>query len=316
MIHLLNLLAAIALLVWGTHIVRTGMLRVFGENLRHVLARSFGNRLAALAAGLGVTSLVQSSAATCLIVASFVGKGLVPTAAALAVMLGADVGTAAMAVVFSFDLSWLSPLLIFSGVVLFVARQATAAGRVGRVLIGLGLITLALQLIVGATRPLTEAPAVRALLAALPNEVLLDILVGAVLTVLCYSSLAIVLLTATLAAQGLLPPGVALGLVVGANLGSGLLAIIATPAMARWCGACRWAICCSSWRVRRWPSRCCPRPCCTCSSSCRRCTSRWWASTWASTGWWRCCSSASPARWRLWWSAGCPHPRPAMATAA
>ncbi len=229
-IHLLNLLAAIALLVWGTHIVRTGVLRVFGENLRHVLARSFGNRFAALAAGLGVTSLVQSSTATCLIVASFVGKGLVPTAAALAVMLGADVGSSMMAVVFSFDLSWLSPLLIFSGVVLFVARQASAAGRVGRVLIGLGLITLALQLIVGATRPLTDSPAVRALLAALPNEVLLDIVVGAVLTVLSYSSLAIVLLTATLASQGLLPAGVALGLVVGANLGSGLLALIATGA--------------------------------------------------------------------------------------
>jgi phosphate:Na+ symporter len=226
--HLLNLLAAIALLVWGTHIVRTGMLRVFGENLRGVLAKSFGSRPAALLAGLGVTSLVQSATATCLIVASFVGKGLVPTAAALAVMLGADVGTALMAVVFSFDLSWLSPLLIFVGVVMFIARQASGAGRVGRVLIGLGLITLALQLIVGATRPMTESPAVRALLAALPNEVLLDIVVGAVLTVLSYSSLAIVLLTATLASQGLLPTQVALGLVIGANLGSGLLAIIAT----------------------------------------------------------------------------------------
>ena len=97
MLHLLNLLAAIALLVWGTHIVRTGMLRVFGENLRSVLAKSFHKRLNALAAGLGVTSLVQSSTATCLIVASFVGKGLVTTGAALAVMLVADEGTAVMA---------------------------------------------------------------------------------------------------------------------------------------------------------------------------------------------------------------------------
>ena len=228
MLHLLNLLAAIALLVWGTSIVRTGVLRVFGESLRDVLARSFSNRASALIAGLGVTTVVQSSTATCLIVASFVGKGLVTTAAALAVMLGADVGTALMAVVFSFDLSWLSPLLIFVGVVLFISRQDTVAGRVGRVLIGLGLITLALQLIVGATKPLTESPAVRALLVALPNEVLLDIVVGAVLTVLSYSSLAIVLLTATLASSGLLPVPVALGLVLGANLGSGLLAMVAT----------------------------------------------------------------------------------------
>ena len=228
MIHLLNLLAAIALLVWGTHIVRTGMLRVFGENLRHILARGVSNRFTAALAGLGVTSLVQSSTATCLIVASFVGTGLVGTAAGLAVMLGADVGTALMVAVFSFDLSWLSPLLIFVGVVMFISRQTTGVGRVGRVLIGLGLITLALQLIVSATKPLTASPEVRALLLALPQEVVLDIVVGALLTVLSYSSLAIVLLTATLASQGLVPPGVALGLVLGANVGSGVLGIIVT----------------------------------------------------------------------------------------
>src|SRR5919206_2618599 len=87
MVHLLNLLAAISLLVWGTHIVRTGVLRVFGENLRQVLAKSFSNRISAMLAGVGVTSVVQSSTATCLIVASFVGKELVTTSAALAVVL-------------------------------------------------------------------------------------------------------------------------------------------------------------------------------------------------------------------------------------
>ena len=236
MIHLLNLLAAVALLVWGTHIVRKGVLLVFGENLRHVLQRSFSHRLSALASGLGVTGLVQSSTATCLIVASFVGSGLVATAPALAVMLGADVGTSLMTVVFSFDLSWLSPLLIFIGVLMYVPRQDTRIGRIGRVLLGLGLITLALQLIVGATRPLVQASAVRALLQALPSDVLLDVVVGAFLTVLSYSSLAIVLLTATLATSGMVPPQVALGLVLGANLGSGLLAVLATsnaPAQVR-----------------------------------------------------------------------------------
>jgi len=228
LIHLLNLLAAIALLVWGTHIVRTGMLRVFGENLRRILALSFGNRFRALIAGLGVTSLVQSSTATCLIVASFVGKNLVTTSAALAVMLGADVGTSVMAVVFSLDLSWLSPLLIFVGVVVFISRQNSGVGAFGRVLIGLGLITLALQLIVGATKPLTESPEVRALLVALPNEIMLDVVVGAVLTVLAYSSLAVVLLVATLATSAVIPVNVALGLVIGANIGSGILAMLAT----------------------------------------------------------------------------------------
>ena len=172
MVHLLNLLAAIALLVWGTQIVRTGILRVFGENLRHVLAVGMASRVQALLAGVGVTSLIQSSTATCLIVISFLGRALVTLPAALAVMLGADVGTALMAVVFSFDLSWLSPLLIFGGVVSFIAREKSNVGQLGRVAIGLGLILMSLQLIVAATRPLTEAPAVRALLVALPNETL------------------------------------------------------------------------------------------------------------------------------------------------
>src|SRR6478752_9551120 len=181
MLPLLNLLAAIALLVWGTHIVRTGMLRVFGENLRRVLAASFANRFRAVIAGLGVTSIVQSSTATCLIVASFVGKNLVTTSAALAVMLGADIGTSLMTVVFSLDLSWLSPLLIFVGVVLFISRQATPVGRFGRVLIGLGLMLLALRLVSESTAIMVQSPAVKALLQSLSSDILLEMTMGAVL---------------------------------------------------------------------------------------------------------------------------------------
>src|SRR5258708_2626587 len=123
--HLLNLLAAIALLVWGTHIVRSGILRVMGGNLRRVLSHGTRNRVSAAAAGLGVTALVQSSSATGLIASSFVGQGLITLASALAIMLGADIGTSLMTVVFSLDLSWLSPLLIFAGVVMFISLQAT-----------------------------------------------------------------------------------------------------------------------------------------------------------------------------------------------
>ena len=83
--HLLNLLAAVALLVWGTHLVRTGVLRVFGANLRKILVQSMRNRFTAALSGIGVTALVQSSTATSLITSSFVGQGLVTLPAALAV---------------------------------------------------------------------------------------------------------------------------------------------------------------------------------------------------------------------------------------
>jgi phosphate:Na+ symporter len=226
--HLLNLLAAIALLVWGTQLVRTGIVRVFGASLRSILSKSVKNRLTAMLSGVGVTALVQSSTATALIVASFVGQGLMSLPSALAVMLGADIGTSLMALVFSRDLSWLSPLFIFVGVVLFIARQSTTVGRIGRILIGLGLMLLALQLVTQSTNVLTQAPAIKALLGSLSSDRMLEITVGAVLSILSYSSLALVLLTATLASTGVVPIDVALGLVLGANLGSGLLAVLTT----------------------------------------------------------------------------------------
>ncbi|MDM0020782.1 Na/Pi cotransporter family protein [Variovorax saccharolyticus] len=226
--HLLNLLAAVALLVWGTHLVRTGVLRVFGANLRRILVHSMRNRFTAALSGIGVTALVQSSTATSLMTSSFVGQGLVTLPAALAVMRGADIGTALMSVLFSADLSWLSPLFIFVGVVLFITRPSSVAGRVGRVLIGLGLMLLALQLVVAATGPLFEGPAMRELLGTLGSDVLLEITIGAALAIVAYSSLAVVLLVAAMASSNVVPLDVAMGLVLGANLGSGLLAVLTT----------------------------------------------------------------------------------------
>lgn len=226
--HLLNLLAAVALLVWGTHLVRTGVLRVFGANLRRILVHSMRNRFTAALSGIGVTALVQSSTATSLMTSSFVGQGLVTLPAALAVMRGADIGTALMSVLFSADLSWLSPLFIFVGVVLFITRPSSVAGRVGRVLIGLGLMLLALQLVVAATGPLFEGQAMRELLGSLGSDVLLEITIGAALAIVAYSSLAVVLLVAAMASSSVVPLDVAMGLVLGANLGSGLLAVLTT----------------------------------------------------------------------------------------
>ena len=224
MLILLNLLASVALLVWGTHIVRTGILRVYGATLRRVLSKGVSGRGSAFLAGLGVTSLVQSSSATALITSSFVSQNLIGLGAAFAIMLGADVGTALMAQLFSLDLSWLSPLLIFFGVVFFLSRRNTKIGQLGRVAIGLGLIILALQLVMIATKPITQAQGVRVIFATLSGDPMLDMVIGAIFTVLSFSSLAVVLLTATLAATNVVSVPVALCLVLGANLGSGLIA--------------------------------------------------------------------------------------------
>ena len=228
MLTLLNLLSAVTLLIWGTHIVRTGILRVYGTHLRHVIGQNVSKRMLAFVAGIVVTAMVQSSNATAMLVTSFVGQGLMALTPALATMLGADVGTALMARVLTFDLSWLSPLLIFLGVIFFLSRKQTRAGQLGRVGIGLGLIILALQLIVEAASPITHAQGVKVIFASLTGDLLLDALVGALFAMISYSSLAAVLLTATLAGAGVISLPVAIGLVIGANIGSGVLAFLST----------------------------------------------------------------------------------------
>jgi phosphate:Na+ symporter len=175
-----------------------------------------------------VTSLVQSSSATALLAGSFVGQNLMPLAPALAIMLGADVGTSLVVQIFSLDLSWLSPLLIGVGVLFHLTRKATRAGQIGRIAIGLGLIILALQIILHAARPLTAAAGVKVIFGSLSGDPLLDMLIGALFTLMAWSSLAVVLLTAAFVSSGVISLKVGLFLVIGANLGSAIVALVAT----------------------------------------------------------------------------------------
>jgi phosphate:Na+ symporter len=151
-----------------------------------------------------------------------------PLAPALAIMLGADVGTSLVVQLFSFDLSWLAPLLIGVGVVLHLSRKGTRIGQIGRVAIGIGLILLALQMILNAARPLSQAAGMKVILASISGDPMLDMLVGMVFAIAFWSSLAVVLLTAAFAASGLIGLKMALFLVLGANLGSALLGLLAT----------------------------------------------------------------------------------------
>ena len=225
---LVSLLGAAALLVWGLRMVRTGVLRAYGGRLRRGLGHSMSNRLTAFVAGLGVTLLLQSSMATVLMAGSFASRGLVETSTALAVLLGADVGSSLVAQIFSTRLGWLSPLLVFAGVVAFMASKGSRPRDLGRAVAGLGIVLLALQMIAATAAPMRESPMMGELLGALAAEPLLGALLGAVLTVLSTSSLAIVLMVIAFAANGLVALPLAFALVLGANVGSTLTPLLAT----------------------------------------------------------------------------------------
>jgi phosphate:Na+ symporter len=218
----LNVLGSVALLLWGVRMVRTGLTRAFGAALRRAIAACSRNRVTAFLGGIAVTGLLQSSTATSLLVSSFAGRGLIPLSIAFAVMLGADIGTTIAAQVLSFDLGWVSPLLIGAGVITFLSSEQDKARHLGRVAIGLGLMLLSLKLLAGATQPLRSAPAFMAMLQGLQDEYVIAVVVGTLATWFAHSSLSIVLLVMSFAGSGLIEPKLALALVIGANIGGAL----------------------------------------------------------------------------------------------
>jgi len=219
---LIDLAGAVALLIWGVHMVQTGITRAFGPQLRRMLSYALGNRFKAFLAGLGVTSVLQSSTATGLMVTGFAAGGLVDLAPALAVMLGANVGTTLIVQVLSFNVSRVSFLLILIGVFMFRRSAVTRTRDLGRVGIGLGLMLIALQQLLSMITPYEDVPSLRMLLGAVTTDPLIDILLAAGLTWAAHSSVAVVLLIMAFASQAVVPPHAAFALVLGANLGTAL----------------------------------------------------------------------------------------------
>lgn len=224
----LNLAAAAALLIWAVRLVRTGFERAFGGQLRLWLRRSTDNRLAATTTGTLSAILLQSSTAVAMLLAGFMAAGSVGSTTGLAVILGADLGSAIVAQILNSRIAVLTPLLLLVGVLFFLRSSRRSVRQIGRILIGLALIFLALDLIRDASTPLSNSNAALSALTYLSGDPLTAFLLAAVFAWLVHSSVAAILLFATLAAQGVLPLGAAFAMVLGANLGGAFIAFVLT----------------------------------------------------------------------------------------
>src|SRR5580692_7923551 len=219
---LLDLMGGVALLLWGLHMVHSGILRAFGPDLRRLLSKALNDRFSAFAAGLGLTALLQSSTATALITSSFAAEGVVALVPALAIMLGANVGTTLIVQALSFNITAVAPVLFIIGLLAFRNGPRSRIKDVGRVFIGLGLMLLSLHILLDTLAPAENAPTVRVLLGAVTGDPMLCILIGAVVTWAAHSSVATVLLIMSLAYAHFVSPAAAFALVLGANLGSAI----------------------------------------------------------------------------------------------
>jgi len=223
---ILDLMGGVALLLWGLHMVHSGIVRAFGADLRRLLGIALQNRFRAFLAGAFVTALLQSSTATGLMAASFVTGGTVDLVPALAVMLGANVGTTLVVQVLSFNIAVLTPILLLTGVIAFKRGGRTWTRDLGRAAIGIGLMLLALHIFLGALTMTESSAAARALLSAITGQPMLCLLVAAAFTWAAHSSVAIVLVVMSLGAAQLISPTAVIAMVLGANIGSALNPLI------------------------------------------------------------------------------------------
>lgn len=234
MTHLTNLLGAIALIFWGTYMVKSGMLRTFGMSLRTALSHGLDNRFKGFGVGLCLSSLLQSSTAATLLVAGLQSEGLINTAIAISCIFGAELGSAFMACVLSLNLAAIAPILILCGVVMFFHFKAQSRkGQFGRILLGLAFIMIAINQIVLSTEPLRANAELSAFFNLLHNYLILSFAAGTVLAICCVSSLAAVIVSSSLYAAQVLNFQAALWMVLGANAGSTILALLTTMFASR-----------------------------------------------------------------------------------
>ena len=225
---ILNLAAAAALLIWAVRLVRTSFERAFSSQMRQWLKPTTGNRLTAAMTGVGISIMLQSSTAVALLLASFMPASAMSVSMGLAIILGADLGSAIVVQILSSRISLLTPLLLLSGVFFFMRTNRRVLRQIGRILIGLSLIFVSLGMISEASAPWANNAAIKNVFIYLSDDLLTGFVLAAFLAWMMHSSIAAVLLFATLAANGVLPLNAAFAMTLGANLGGSFIAVFLT----------------------------------------------------------------------------------------
>ncbi|KMK66698.1 Na/Pi cotransporter family protein [Puniceibacterium sp. IMCC21224] len=222
---LLHLAGSVMLLLWAVRMVRTGVERAFGTSLKAALRGARDGKVKMAVAGMVLAIGLQSSTAVGILAAGFAASGILTVSAGIAALLGADLGSALVVKILSFDLSGLIPILLLVGGTLFLKFEKRSWRQVGRIALGIAFILLSLTMIGDATAPLRDSAALPQLVGYLRGDPLTAFGITALLAWLVHSSVATILMLVSFAAVGLLPSSVALPMVLGANVGGGIIAV-------------------------------------------------------------------------------------------
>ena len=223
---LLNLTAAAVLLIWAVRMVQTGVQRAHGPLIRRTLKSTNAHPLLMTVFGVLLAIIFQSSTAVAVLTAGFVSSGFITSSVGVATVLGADLGSALVIQILSFNLTWLAPVCLIVGGILFFKGKRRNFKQTGRILVGVALILISLRLLAESTAPLRQNDFVPIVVNYLTSDPITTFLFGAVFTWLIHSSIASLLLIVAFVAQAIIPIDVAAALVLGANTGGAFIAVI------------------------------------------------------------------------------------------
>lgn len=231
-----GLLGGLGLFLFGMKIMSEGLQKVAGDRMRKILGALTNNRIIGTLVGLGVTTIIQSSSATTVMVVGFVNAGLMSLVQAIGVVLGANIGTTVTAQLIAFKITKFALPAIGIGTGLKLFSRSKKWMYIGEVILGFGILFFGMQIMKDAFGPVKGSEELRNLLLVIGDNHLLGVFIGAVMTVIVQSSTASIGITLALASTGLLSFEASVAIILGENIGTTItanLAAIGTNLAAR-----------------------------------------------------------------------------------
>lgn len=211
----------------GMKLMSEGLEKATGSQLEYVLKKVSSNKYIAVITGTIITAIIQSSSAISVILIGFVNARLMSLKQTMWIIMGANIGTTITSQLMAIDIGKIAPLFIVIGLLLLLGNKKESKYRIGEIVIGLGMLFMAMDLMAYAMTPLQQSKMAKELFINLNNPIL-GVLVGSVFTALIQSSSASVGILQTLAIQGLVPLSSAIWIVYGQNIGTCITACIAS----------------------------------------------------------------------------------------
>ena len=229
---ILGAIAGLSLFLYGMQLMGDGLQKVAGEGLKGIIRKLTKNRFMSVLVGMFVTTIIQSSSATTVMVVGFVNAGLMTLAQAVGVVFGANVGTTITGQMVSFNLSQWAPIVIASGLVANMLTKNPKVKEASEIFIGFGILFIGMSSLSSALQPLKELPEFTNWILQYGSNPFIGVGIGLLMTLVLQSSSATIVLIA-LASQGVLPITTAVFIIFGDNIGTCTTALISSLGTSR-----------------------------------------------------------------------------------